>query len=56
MFSLHSNKIMEKLVENVLQKVIDDKVLMFHGRYIGDSLVVVKPEHLDLLYDPPNGF
>ena len=53
---LLAGKTMAELVENLFENIIDDKILMFHTRYTDGTLAVIKPEHLDLLYDALNGF
>ena len=45
---LLANIIMPKLERTIIKKIIDDKILLFYGRYVDDTLVVIKKEHLQL--------
>ena len=46
---LLANIIMTELEKNVVEKFIDNKILIFYGRYANETLVI-KPEHLDLRF------
>ena len=39
-----------------MKKFIDEKILLFYGRYIDDTLVIIKREHLKLVHDTLNNF
>ena len=44
---LLANIIMTELERKFIKQFIDDKNLMFYGRYVDDTLVVIKPEDLN---------
>ena len=47
---------MTKIEKTVIKKFIDDKILLFCGRYVDDTLVLIKWEHLKLVHDALNNF
>ena len=48
---LLANRIMTEVEKTIIKKFIDDKILLFHGRYVDNTLVVIKREHLKLVHD-----
>ena len=42
--------------KTIIKKFIDEKILLFYGRYIDDTLVIIKREHLKLVHDTLNNF
>ena len=42
--------------KTIIKKFIDEKILLFYGRYIDDTLVMIKREHLKLVHDTLNNF
>ena len=53
---LLTNIIMTELGRTIIKKFIDDKILLFYGRYVDDKLVVIKKEHLQLVHNALNSF
>ena len=53
---LLANIIMTELERTIIKKFIDDKILLFYGRYVNDTLVVIKKEHLQLVHNALNSF
>ena len=53
---LLANIIMTELERKVIKQFIDDKTLMFYGRYVDDTLIVVKPEDLNRVHNALNNF
>ena len=53
---LLANIIMTELKRKVIKQFIDDKTLMFYGRYVDDTLIVVKPEDLNRVHNALNNF
>ena len=54
---VHSaNIIMTEMEKNIIKKFVDDKVLLFYERYVDDTLVVIKWDHLKLVQDTLNNF
>ena len=47
---------MTELEQKVIKQFIDDKNLMFYGRYVDDTLVVIKPEDLNFVHNALNNF
>ena len=48
---------MTEMKKTIIKKFIDKKkTLLFYGRYVDDTLVVIKREHLKLVYDALNNF
>ena len=47
---------MTELERTIIKKFIDDKILLFYGRYVNDTLVVIKKEHLQLVHNALNSF
>ena len=48
--------IMTEIEKTIIKKFIDDKILLFYGRYVDDTLVVIRREHLRLVQDVLNNF
>ena len=48
---LLANIIMTEVEKTIIKKFIDDKILLFYGRYVDNTLVVIKREHLKLVHD-----
>ena len=44
---------MEKII---IRKIIDDKILLFYGHFVDDTLVSIIREHLKLVHDALNNF
>ena len=42
--------------KTIIKKFIVDKILLFYGRYVDDTLVVIKREHLKLVHAALNKF
>ena len=42
--------------KTIIKKFFDDKILFCFGYYVGDTLVVIKREHLKLDHDGLNNF
>ena len=55
MFPLLANIIMAEMEKTIIKKFIDDKIL-FHGCYVNDTLVILRREHLKLVYEALNIF
>ena len=53
---LLANIVMTKIEKTIIKKFIDDKILLFYGRYVDDTLVLIKWEHLKLVHDALNNF
>ena len=53
---LLANIIMTQLERTIIKNFIDDKILLFYGRYVDDTLVVIKKEHLQLVHNTLNSF
>ena len=53
---LLANIIMTELERTIIKKFIDDRILLFYGRYVDDTLVVIKKEHLQLVHNALNSF
>ena len=54
---LFANIIMTEMEKTIIRKFIDDKILLFYGRYADDTLVVIKRiKHLKLVHDALNNF
>ena len=47
---------MTEMEKTNIKKFIDDMILLFYGRYVDDTLVVIKEEHLKLVHDALNNF
>ena len=47
---------MTELERKVSKQFIDDRTLMFYGRYVDDTLVVIKPEDLNRVHNALNNF
>ena len=47
---------MIEMEKTIIKKFIDDRILLFYGRYVDDKLVVIKWEHLKLVHDALNNF
>ena len=47
---------MIELERKIMKQFIDDKTLMFYGRYVDDTLVVIKPEDLKCVHNILNNF
>ena len=47
---------MTELEWKVIKQFIDDKTLIFYGRYVDDTLVVIKPEDLNCVHNALNNF
>ena len=50
------NIIMTGMEKTIIKKFIDDKILLFYGRYVDDALVVIKRELLKLVHNALNNF
>ena len=48
--------IVTEIEKTIIKKFIDDKILLFYGRYVDDTLVVIRREHLRLVQDVLNNF
>ena len=48
--------IMTEMEKTIIKKFIHGKILLFYGRYVDDTLVVIKREHLRLVQDALNNF
>ena len=53
---LLANIVMTNIEKTIIKKFIDDKILLFYGRYVDDTLVLIKWEHLKLVHDALNNF
>ena len=53
---LLANIVMTKIEKTIIKKFIDDKILLFYGRYVDDTLVLIKWEHLKLVHGALNNF
>lgn len=53
---LLANITMTELEQNVVKTFTDIEILQFYGRFVDDTLVVIKPEHLDLVHNALNSF
>ena len=53
---LLANIVMTNIEKTIIKKFIDDKILLFYGRYVDDTLVVIRREHLRLVQDVLNNF
>ena len=51
-----ANTIMTELEEKVIKKFIDDGTIKFYGRYIGDTLLVIKPKDIGRIHQALNKF
>ena len=47
---------MTEMEKTIIKKFIDDKVLLFYGRYVDNALVLIRREHLRLVQDALNNF
>ena len=56
MGSFVANIIMTEMEKIIIEKFIDDKILLFYGRYVDTTLLVIKWEHLKLVHDALNNF
>ena len=54
--SLLANIIMTELERTIIKKFINDKILLFYGHYVDDTLVLFKKEHLQLVNNTLNSF
>ena len=50
------NIILTELEQDVVQKFIDGKTLLFYDCCVDDTLVVIKPEYLDLVHNALSSF
>ena len=48
--------LLANIIMNEMEKTIIKKFLLFYGRYVDDTLVVIKREHLKLVHDALNNF
>ena len=46
---LLANIIMTEMEKTIIKKFIDDKVLLFYGRYVDNTLALIRREHLRLI-------
>ena len=53
---LLANIIMTEMEKTIIKKFVDDRILLFYERYVDDTLVVIKREHLKLVHDALNNF
>ena len=51
-----TNIIMIEMEKTIIKKFADDRILLFYGRYVDHTLVVIKREHLKLVHDASNNF
>ena len=51
---LLANIIMTEMEKTIIKKFIDDKILLFYGCYVDDTLVIIKREHLKPFHDALN--
>ena len=49
---LLANIFITEMDKTIIKNFIDDKILLFYGRYIDDTLVIIKRELLNLVHDP----
>ena len=47
---LLANIIMTEMEKKIIKKFVDDRILLFYGRSVNDTLVVIKREHLKLVH------
>ena len=50
------NIIMTDMEKTIIKKFIDDKILLFYGRCVDDTLVAIKRELLKLVHNALNNF
>ena len=48
--------IMTEMEKTIIKKFIDGKIVLFYGRYVSDTLLVIKREYLKLVHDALNKF
>ena len=48
---LLANIFITEMDKTIIKNFIDDKILLFYGRYIDDTLVIIKRELLNLVHD-----
>ena len=53
---LLANIFITEMDKTIIKNFIDDKILLFYGRYIDDTLVIIKRELLNLVHDALNNF
>ena len=53
---LLASTMMTELEQKVIKQFIDDKTLMFYGRYVDDTLAFIKPEDLNCIHNVLNNF
>ena len=51
-----ANIIMAELEQKVIKKFVDDGTIIFYGRYVNDSLLVVKPKDIGRIHHTLNKF
>ena len=51
-----ANIIMTEMEKIIIKKFIDNKILLFYGRYVNDTLVAIKQEHSKRVHDALNNF
>ena len=53
---LLANIFITEMDKTIIKNFIDDKILLFYGRYIYETLVIIKRELLNLVHDALNNF
>ena len=48
--------IMTEMEKTIIKKFIDGKIVLFYGRYVSDTLLLIKREYLKLVHDALNKF
>ena len=51
-----TNILMTEFENIVIKKFVDDGAIKFYGRYVDDTLILMKPTHIKLVYDSVNHF
>ena len=53
---LLANIFITEMDKTIIKNLIDDKILLFYGRYIDDTLVIIKRELLNFVHDALSNF
>ena len=51
-----ANIIMTEMEKTIMKKFIDHKILLFYERYVDETLIAIKQEHLKLVHYALNNF
>ena len=51
-----ANIVMTELEKRIIKPLIDDGIIRFYCRYVDDTLVLIKPEHIDHVHNLINSF